>query len=237
MSTSRPLIAVVISISSLMSAAACSKKGATPETEMAPEPMEPEAKTTVSAEPDQELAEVPPPPVEDTPAPTPLTDAQIAKVLETVDSGEIEQAKIAQKKSKNPKVKKYAAQMIQQHTKSKQKSTKLTKKANITPEDSPVAAQLTGQATEQLETLKNADAKSIDSIYMEGQAQQHQAVLDLVNAQLLPAASHDDLKSLLAEMKAMVEHHASSAKELQASLGGAPAGTGADAAGGAATTP
>jgi putative membrane protein len=223
MSTSRPLIAVVISISSLMSAAACSKKGTTPESEMAPAPLA-EAET-IPAEPDQELAEVP---AEETPAPTPLTDAQIAKVLEAVDTGEIEQAKIAQKKSKNSKVKKYAAELIQGHTKAKQKTAKLAKKAKLTPEDSPVAAQLTGKATEQLESLKAADAKTFDNVYLEGQAQQHQTVLDLVNAQLIPAASHDELKSLLGELKTMLEKHASSAKELQASL----TPVGADAAAG-----
>lgn len=219
MSTSRPLIAVVISFASLLSASACSKKGASPESETAPESVSTSAERAIPEEPEQEVAEAPiPPPVEDTPAPVPLNDAQIAKVLDAVDSGEIEQAKIAQKKSKNPKVKKYAQLMVQQHTKSKQKSTQIAKKAKIKPEDNPVAAQVTGKATEQLETLKAADAATIDSIYLEGQAQQHQEMLQLVDAQLIPGATNDAMKSLLAELKTMLEHHATSAKELQASL-------------------
>jgi len=225
MSTFRPLVAVVISCSVLMGAAACSKKGASPESEI-PQPVSVEPEAVVSAEPDT-LAESMPPPVEE-PAPPLLTDAQIAKVLVAVDQGEIDQAKVAQKKSKNPKVKKFAQHMIQQHTKSKQKSTKLAKKAKLAPEDSSVAAVLTGKATAQLDSLKTADAATIDGLYLSGQAEQHKEVLELVNKQLIPSAQHEGLKALLGEVKTMVEEHTAEAKLLQdavaaASVGSAPA--------------
>jgi len=215
MSTSKPLIAAVISSLLL---GACSKKGAAPESEMAPTP------PPVSASETTVVAEPAPPPVEDAPAVAPLTDPQIVKVLEAVDSAEIEQAKIAQKKSKNPKVKKFAQQMIQHHTKSKQKGTQLARKAKLTPEDSVVATTLTGAATQQLEQLKGADAASIDALYIEGQVQQHQQVNDLISAQLIPAASNDQLKTMLADVRTMVEGHITQAKEIQAGISGAAGG-------------
>ena len=219
MPTIRPLAAVVVS--SLLFAA-CSKQGSSPESETAAD-MTSTPETTVVAEP------VPPPapaepepvaaaPVEDTPPPAPLTDAQITKILEAVDSGEIEQAKLAQKKAKHPRVKKFAQHMIQQHTKAKQKGTTLAKKAKITPEDSSVAAQLTGKATAQLDALKAAEGPEFDVLYIQGQAAQHQEVLDLVNAQLIPAATNDELKSHLAETRTMVEAHAADANDIQQAL-------------------
>jgi putative membrane protein len=220
MSTFRPLAAVVVS--SLMFAA-CSKQGSSPESETAADNTTSTPETTVVAEPMAPPAEPPPEPVatapvEQAPAPTPLTDAQIAKVLEAVDTGEIEQAKVAQKKAKHPRVKKFAQHMIQQHTKAKQKGTTLAKKAQLTPEESEVSTQLTGKATAQLDALKTAEAAEFDALYMQGQAAQHQEVLDLVNARLIPAATNDALKSHLAETRTMVESHIKDASDIQQAL-------------------
>jgi putative membrane protein len=238
MPTIRPLAAVVVS--SLMFTA-CSKGGSSPESETAADTMTSSPETTVVAEPvpppppPSEPAPVAAAPVEDTPPPAPLTDAQITKILEAVDTGEIEQAKIAQKKAKHPRVKKFAQQMIQHHTKAKQKGTTLAKKAQITPEDSAVAAQLTGKATAQLDALKTAEGGEFDALYMQGQATQHQEVLDLVNAQLMPAATNDALKSHLAETRTMVEGHIAQANEIQQALATTTSGA-AGAAGPTSTT-
>jgi putative membrane protein len=230
MSTSTPLAAVVIS--SLLLGAACAKHGSTPESEMASAP--PPTTTTVVAEP------APPPAVEpvaeallpapEAPAPAPLTDAQIAKILATVDSAEIEQAKIAQKKSKNASVKKFAAHMIQAHTKAKQKGTTLTKKAKLTPEDSDISTDLTGKTTATLESLKTADAASFDALYIGAQATQHEEVLNLVDSRLLPSVTQEDLKGFLGETRTMVETHVTEAKTIQQELAAGPAAPSAAAA-------
>jgi putative membrane protein len=178
-------------------------------------------------------------PAEDKPALTPMTDPQIVQVLAASDSGEIDQGKLAQKKSKNPRVKKFAQQMVQHHTKAKQKGATLAKKAKITAEDTPIAAQLTGAATALLETLKGADAATFDTLYMAGQVQQHQTVLDMLNTQLIPGATDTGLKEHLAEARTMVEGHLTEAQAIVQELGQTGTG-GADAgASGAApvTTP
>jgi putative membrane protein len=222
MSTSRPLAAVVIS--SLLLGAACAKQGSTPASETAAAPA---TTTIVVAEPAppapvEPIAEAPPPPPE-APAPAPLTDAQIAKILAAVDTAEIDQAKIAQKKSKNAGVKKFAAHLIQAHTKAKQKGTTLTKKAKLTPEDSDVSTELTGKTSATLESLKTADAASFDALYVSAQATQHEEVLNLVDSRLLPSVTHEDLKGFLGETRTMVESHVTEAKTLQQELAAAPA--------------
>jgi len=233
MFTSTPLAAVVIS--SLLLGAACAKQGSTPASELASAPP-PATTTTVIAEPApvlpaEPIAEAPPPPPEAPPAAAPLSDAQIAKILATVDSAEIEQAKLAQKKSKNAGIKKFAAHMIQAHTKAKQKGTTLTKKAKLTPEDSDVSTELTGKTSATLDSLKLADAGSFDALYISAQAAQHEEVLNLVDSRLLPSATADELKGLLGETRTMVESHVTEAKTLQQTLAAEPA------APSAATTP
>ncbi len=212
---SKPL--VVVAVSSLLFGA-CAKQTPPPE---AP-PALPPAVTTVVAEPTPPPPPPVAPPVEEPPPPAPLTDAQIAKVLDSVDSGEIAQAKVAQKKSKNPKVKKYAAHMIQAHTQSKNKATAWAKKAKITPEDSPEATQLADKGAQTLSALEGADAASFDAAYIAAQAQQHDEVLGLLDSRLAPSATDEQLKAFLAATRAMVATHATEAKALEA-LASAPA--------------
>ncbi len=150
-----------------------------------------------------------------------LNDAQITKILECVDNGEIEQAKVAQKKLQDKRVKQFAKHMIQQHTKSEQKDTSVAKKENITPSDSPIAEELTGKANHVLEELKAADPASIDSLYIDAQARQHQEVLDLIDGHLLPSANDEKLRSLLGETRAMVQEHLAKARELQQAVASA----------------
>ncbi|HEY6879125.1 MAG TPA: DUF4142 domain-containing protein [Polyangiales bacterium] len=219
---SKPLVAVAVS--SLLFGA-CAKQTPAPETAANVPPAQP----AVVAEAPPPPEPVAPPVEEPPPAPAPLTDAQIAKVLETVDEGEIAQAKLAQKKSKNPKVKKFAAHMIQQHTKAKAKGAALAKKSKLTPEDSPVSQELSEKGAQHLATLEGAEAATFDAAYITAQAQQHQEVLSLLDTRLTPSATDAALKSLLSETRTMVETHATEAKALEASVAAPPASAAAAA--------
>lgn len=227
----RPPTAVVISSLLL---GACATKSEAPRSETAADVSTTTPPATTVAEPMTAPAPVEPEPVAtvpEAPPPPPLTDAQVVKVLEANDTGEIEEAKVAQKKAKNAKVKKFAQHMIQQHTKAKQKGAALAKKAKITPEDSPVAGQVTGKATAQLDALKAADPADFDGVYIHGQLLAHEEALELIKSQLLPSATDEGLKSHLAETQAMVETHIAEARAIENELGAAMPGAATSAAG------
>ena len=151
--------------------------------------------------------------------PAALTDGQILKVAETVDKGEIEQSKEVQKKARNPQVKKLAAALIQHHTKNKQKGQSVGKKAQLTPEDSSVASELTAKAEENLQTIKAAgDAKLAEQAYVDSQIKQHETVLELLNTRLIPAAMNADLKAALEETRKMVETHIEEARKVKQAI-------------------
>jgi putative membrane protein len=167
------------------------------------------------------------PPAAVTPvAPAPLTDGQILKVSEAVDKGEIEQSKEVQKKARNPQVKKLAAELIQHHTKNKQKAQTLGKKAQLTPEDSPVSTELSAKAEENLQTIKTAaDAKGAEQAYVDGQIRQHETVLELLNTRLIPNAMNADLKAALEETRKMVETHIEEARRVKQAMDTSAAAT------------
>jgi putative membrane protein len=147
-----------------------------------------------------------------------LNDAQIAKITDAVDTAEVKQAEVATAKTKNARVKKFASQMVTQHTQAKQKGAQLAKKANLTPEDSTLYNDLDTKTSKVLDGLKTADAASFDQLYMSAQVQEHQEVLDLLTSKLIPAASNADLKAQLEKARTMVEKHLTDAKSIQQSL-------------------
>lgn len=147
-----------------------------------------------------------------------LTDEQIAKITETVDSGEIEQAKLAQTKAKNASVKQFAKQMATHHQKAKREGAQLAKQAAMTPQESPVYEDLKRKGDETLQTLKTAERAAFDQKYMQAQVDQHQEVLNLIDQQLMPSAESPELKSQLEKTRTMVDSHLSEAKQIHAKL-------------------
>lgn len=169
------------------------------------------------------VSPMPTEPVATAPAET-LTDDQIVKITETINTGEVEQAKLAQKTSKNGKVKKYAQHMISEHNKANQKTASIAKKAQIKPADSPTAQNLSDKASRTKETLATTDKADFDKRYIDAQVEAHESVALLIDSKLLPNASNPELKARLEDAKKMVEEHLAEAKEIQSNLATASAG-------------
>jgi putative membrane protein len=148
----------------------------------------------------------------------PIADEQIVRILTTVNTGEVEQAQVAQRKAKDARVKKFAAQMIDQHTKAKDKVNKLSKKEQLLPANSTVANDLQDKGSSIMTTLGQVEGPDFDKQYIDAQVQQHQEVLDLINQRLIPSASNAQLKTELENAKKMVDQHLGHARDIQQQL-------------------
>jgi putative membrane protein len=140
-----------------------------------------------------------------------LSDEQIAAVTDAANSAEIAQAKLAESKSKDAGVKRFAAMMIAHHGAAKQKQAKL----KIKPAESAVSTGLQADAASTLDALKTDKGKDFDKAYIAAQIDAHQKVLDTINDKLLPNVKNSDLKAYLDEIKPRVEQHLKEAKQLQ----------------------
>jgi putative membrane protein len=161
-------------------------------------------------------AAVSPPPAPATlPEQEPLTEAQIAKVSELVNTAEVEQAKLAQARAKDPAVKNFAAMMAKHHGDALREQAKIVKRLRINSDDSATSAKLKSDAQATLATLKKADAASFDTAYISSQIDGHQKALDLLDAQLIPSAKTPEVSDALRQARAIVAQHLSDAKALQ----------------------
>jgi putative membrane protein len=144
----------------------------------------------------------------------PLTDEQIAAITDAANTAEIAQAKLAESKSKDAGIKRFAAMMIAHHGAAKQKQAKLKLKMA----ESAVSTSLQSDAASTMDTLKTDKGKDFDKAYIAAQVDGHQKVLDTINDKLLPSVKSPELKAYLDEIKPRVEQHLKEAKQLQESF-------------------
>jgi putative membrane protein len=165
---------------------------------------------------DSPAAAAPPPGPPSSPALEPLTDAQIAKVSELVNTAELEQGKLAQTKAKAPAVKKFAAMMVKHHGEALREQAKIVKRLSLKSDDSATSAQLKTDGENTHAGLKKADAANFDSAYVTSQIEGHQNALDLIDAQLIPSAKSPEVSDALRQARTIVAQHLSDAKALPA---------------------
>ena len=192
---SRPLLIAGAALAAL-SVAACNKP---PKTEGAATPAE------QAATPDANPAATVPTPSNEAKAPDFVAKAAAS------DMFEIEAAKLAQKRSANADVKKFAAMMIADHT----KSTDALKKA-ITDSGQAITppAALPDDLKGKLDDLTRADAKDFDKNYMDNQVDAHQAALDLLQ-RYAQDGDVAQIKTFAADTAPTVQKHLDTARTLR----------------------
>lgn len=153
-------------------------------------------------------------------APESLRDSQILKITDLANSAEVEQAKIAKTKASNKYVKQFAQMMIAQHTQAQKKGMDVARAVAVTPEESAQAGELEKQGADTLATLKMVDATAFDVEYMNAQVKQHQALLDMLNTQLIPSATSPKVKAEMEATRTVVQRHLGSAQQIQTQLAG-----------------
>jgi len=148
----------------------------------------------------------------------PLNDPQIVSVLRAVNVAEVDQARMAVGKIQNDSVKKFAEMMIAQHGQGAKNIDALDDKLGYKQTDSQLATELGVKATQTEQQLSKATEASIDKLYILGQVDAHRVVLDAIDTRLVPAARHEDVKSLLQTTRPVVAGHLEQAQQILATL-------------------
>jgi putative membrane protein len=153
-------------------------------------------------------------------ATVPLSDDQILYVMQTANAGEIEQAKIAQQKANNGRVKRFAAMMLKDHGDADNKGREVARKTHGSPSPSEVSKNLETTARQMTASMSSQQGADFDRSYIDAQVKAHQSVLDLIDKQLLPNATATEVKEMLKDIRPKIEAHLREAQEIQKGLGG-----------------
>jgi putative membrane protein len=151
--------------------------------------------------------------------PTTISDGDIAAITNAANQGEVDQAKLALKKAKSPKVKKFAQLMIDHHSAAISDQTKLVTSAKITPSANMISQQIGTDGASALSTLQSDNSgPDFDKAYIDLQVKEHQDVLTTIDQKLIPNAQNPDLKAALVAFEPKVAEHLKKAQALQAEL-------------------
>ena len=147
------------------------------------------------------------------------SDPQIVGIVVTANQIDINAGKLALQKSHNAEVRKFAQDMVNDHTAVNKSVAQLGAKLHVTPAASPTQAALKKGAAESAAHLKTLSGAEFDRAYVDHEVAYHQQVIDAVKATLIPSAQNAELKSALEGAAPMFQGHLEHAQHLQASLG------------------
>jgi putative membrane protein len=145
-------------------------------------------------------------------------DAEIAHIVVTANSIDIEAGKLAQSRAKSGEVKAFAKQMVTDHSAVNKQASDLAKKLGVNPQDNEVSKSLLAGAEAQKKKLKSLKGAAFDRAYVENEVNYHQAVLDALDKTLIPSAQNEELRGLMVKVRPAFVAHLEHAKHMQASL-------------------
>ncbi len=153
-------------------------------------------------------------------APGGVTDANIAAIVVAADAIDIDYGKIALAKTKNAKVREFAAQMVKDHTAVNEAAVALVTKLGVTPVDDATSTGLKATAAETGTRLQGLSGKEFDRAYIDNEVAYHKLVINAVDTTLIPSAQNAELKATLIKTRPLFVAHLQHAEMVQASLGG-----------------
>ncbi|HXS14168.1 MAG TPA: DUF4142 domain-containing protein [Acidobacteriaceae bacterium] len=147
------------------------------------------------------------------------TDPQIVGIVVAANQIDISASKIALEKSHNEEVRKFAQQMIDDHTAVQKSVFALGAKLHVTPADSPTEEALKKGAAENEAHLKTLSGAEFDRAYIDHEVAYHKQVIDAMKTTLIPNAQNAELKSALEGAAPMFQGHLEHAEHLQSAMG------------------
>ncbi|AZZ36930.1 hypothetical protein CIK05_09045 [Bdellovibrio sp. qaytius] len=143
-----------------------------------------------------------------------LSDGESAKVMVTLNEGEIDLGQLAKRKASNKQVKDFAKMMVDQHKQNEKDTKSVASKQDLNFKKTDMSKSLEAQAEDMEKTLKKTAKEDFDRTYMDTQVDMHQKALDTVNT-LISSAQNAAYKAHLEKTRDAITVHLAHAKEVQ----------------------
>jgi putative membrane protein len=153
-----------------------------------------------------------------TPAPAPISDANIAAIVVTANTIDIQYADMALAKSQRADVRQFAEMVKKDHQSVNEAAGALVARLGVTPEMNTIAFDLRDDAETKRLTLRDFEGAAFDSAYAANEITYHTTVLGAIDNALIPAAQNAELKALLVAVRPAVAAHLEHARELAAQV-------------------
>ena len=147
-----------------------------------------------------------------------LDDPTIVAIFDAANTWDVETSQVALKKSHNKDVRQFATMMVNDHKAVRQLGRDLAHKLHVTPTPPGKDFALYIDHVSAMKSLRGAKGKAFDKAYIDHEVSYHQAVIDAVTTQLLPATKNAELKALEEKVAPNFQAHLAAGKEVQKQL-------------------
>jgi putative membrane protein len=144
-----------------------------------------------------------------------VQDSRIAQVLLTANQSEVAQSQLAERLAFTEQVKTFAISMVTAHSAVLDRENALFQTLRLTPVDSETSRQLQAASDTLLAQMLTLTGINLDRVSVDAQVAVHAKILDLIDNELLPAASAPELANELTTLRTAVAAHLAAARELQ----------------------
>ncbi|GGF37329.1 membrane protein [Aliidongia dinghuensis] len=128
-----------------------------------------------------------------------LNDLEIAHAAYTADTIDIDYAKIALAKTKNPEVRRFAELMIRDHTAVNEGAAALLAKLKVQPKDNAFSQSLISGAAAKKTELNALDGVAFDRAYAANELAYHQVVNKTLSETWIPTVQNGEVKAFLTQ--------------------------------------
>jgi putative membrane protein len=143
-----------------------------------------------------------------------LSDPQIAHIAYTAGQIDIEAARQALKKTRNPRVRDFATTMVRDHEAVNRQALALIEKLGVKPEANSTSANLSKVAAAKLHSLARLKGPAYDRAYVTNEVAYHHIVNGALSSALIPGAHNAELKALLETGLTLFQQHEAHAEHL-----------------------
>lgn len=146
-----------------------------------------------------------------------LTAPEIAGIVMTANTGEIELGRLALSKSRTPAVREFAQRMVTDHTAANRRLEMITSARGIRPQETTTTRQLRQNTMQTAEALQTMQGEQFDETYIENQIATHRWLLETLDRSLIPA-SDGEARAALEDYRRTVADHLQHAQRVQQML-------------------
>jgi putative membrane protein len=147
-----------------------------------------------------------------------LDDATIVAIFDAANTWDIETSQVAAKKSQNKDVLAFADMMIKDHTAVRKLGRDLVAKLKVTPTPPGKDFPLYIDHVDAMKKLNETTGAAFDKAYIDHEVTYHQAVIDAVTKQLIPATKNAEVLDLENKVAPNFVAHLAAGKAVQAKL-------------------
>ena len=147
-----------------------------------------------------------------------LTDANIAAIVVAANDIDIKAGKLAQQNATSADAKGLGDMMVRDHEAVNKQAKDLATKLHVTPQDNNLSKKLRTDAEKTYDRLKGLKGAEFDRAYAANEVGYHEAVISVVQTQLIPGAKNAELKALLEQVLPALQAHLAHAKHVQGVL-------------------